>query len=75
MHFARLASTQLKDGESARDNHVLAGNFAKYSPILKMFHSHMQGTVGCLISISRQIYQGIFYWKYFLSLHSLVDEF
>jgi len=22
-----------KDEESARDNHVLAGNFAKYSPI------------------------------------------
>jgi len=34
MHFARLANTLLKDEESARDNHVLAGNFAKYSPIL-----------------------------------------
>jgi len=29
MHFARLANTLLKDGESARDNHVLACNFAK----------------------------------------------
>jgi len=27
MHFARLANTLLKDGESARDNHVLACNF------------------------------------------------
>jgi len=34
MHFARrrLAYT-LKDEESARDNHVLGFNFAKYSPI------------------------------------------
>ena len=37
MHFARLANTLLQDEESARDNHVLAGNFAKYSPILKFF--------------------------------------
>ena len=29
----RLANTLLKDEESARDNHVRAGNFAKYSPI------------------------------------------
>jgi len=33
MHFARLANTLLKDEESARDNHVLACNFGKYSPI------------------------------------------
>jgi len=33
VHFVRLATTLLKDEESARDNHVLAGNFAKYSPI------------------------------------------
>jgi len=33
VHFARLANTLLKDRESARDNHVLASNFAKYSPI------------------------------------------
>jgi len=35
MHFAHLANTLLKDEENARDNHVLAGNFAKYSPISK----------------------------------------
>ena len=34
MHFARLANTLLKDAENARDNHVLAFNFARYSPIL-----------------------------------------
>jgi len=33
MHFARLANTLLKYEESARDNHVLACNFAKYLPI------------------------------------------
>jgi len=33
MHFAYLANTLLKDEESARDNLVLACNFAKYSPI------------------------------------------
>ena len=38
MHFARLANTLLKDEESARDNHVVACNFAKlYLPILKNF--------------------------------------
>ena len=37
MHFARLANTLLKDEESARDNHVYACNFAKYSPILFFF--------------------------------------
>jgi len=31
-HFAQLANAPLKDEESARDNHVLACNFAKYSP-------------------------------------------
>ena len=29
----------LKDGESARNNHLLACNFAKYSPILNFFNS------------------------------------
>jgi len=33
MHFVRLANTLLKDEESARNNHVFACNFAKYSPI------------------------------------------
>jgi len=39
MHFARLANTLLKDEESARDNHIHACKFAKYSPILIFFHS------------------------------------
>jgi len=34
MYFARLANTLLKDEERARDSHVSACNFAKYSPIL-----------------------------------------
>ena len=42
MHFARLTNTVLKDEESARDNDVLACNFAKYSPILIFFHSQTQ---------------------------------
>jgi len=42
MHFVRLANKLLKDEESARDNHVLACNFAKYSSILKFFHSQTQ---------------------------------
>jgi len=37
MHLVRLANTLLKDEESARDNHVFACNFAKYSPILIFF--------------------------------------
>jgi len=36
VHFARLANTLLKDGEGARNNYVLAYNFAKYSPIYKI---------------------------------------
>jgi len=32
--YTRLANTLLEDEESARDNHVLVCNFAKYSPIL-----------------------------------------
>jgi len=32
----RLANKLLKDEESARDIHVLACNFARYSPILKL---------------------------------------
>jgi len=36
----RLANTLLKDGESAQHNHVLACNFAKYSPVLKVFFTH-----------------------------------
>jgi len=39
VHFVRLANALLKDGESARNNHVLACNFTKYSSILIFFHS------------------------------------
>jgi len=35
MHFARLANILIKDEESAQDIHVLACNFARYSPIEK----------------------------------------
>jgi len=35
MHSAYLANTLLSDEESARYNHVLACNFAKYLPIKK----------------------------------------
>jgi len=35
LHFARLANTLLKIEESARDNHVLGCNFAKYLPVYK----------------------------------------
>ena len=35
VHFVRLATTLTKDEESARGSHVLACNFAKYSPIFK----------------------------------------
>ena len=41
MHFARLANTLLKDGESAPDNHVFACNFAKYSPIKQKFTNRL----------------------------------
>ena len=37
VHVARLANTLLEDEESAGDNHVLACNFTKYSPILTIF--------------------------------------
>jgi len=32
MHFAGLATTLLKDEESARYSHILACNFASYAP-------------------------------------------
>jgi len=35
--MVRLANTLLKDRKSARDNHVLACNFAKYPSIKKKF--------------------------------------
>ena len=40
--LARLANTLLKDEASARENHVFACNFAKYSPILIFLHSQTQ---------------------------------
>jgi len=42
VHFARLANTPIEDEESAQDNHVLSCNVAKYSLILKCFHSQTQ---------------------------------
>jgi len=41
VHFVHLANTLLKDEGSARDNHVLACNFAKYLPI-KTIHWQVQ---------------------------------
>ena len=37
VQFVRLPPTLLKDEESARDNYVLACNFAKYLPSFKKF--------------------------------------
>ena len=62
----------LKDEESARDDHFLACNFAKYSPVLiffacflaLIFHQvmwqHMQGVVGVLVTALLEIYRGNF---------------
>jgi len=41
MHFVHLATSLLKDEESARDNHVLARNFAKDWPILIFFTARL----------------------------------
>ena len=37
VHFVSLATTLLKDEESAQYNHLLACNCAKYSPIFNHF--------------------------------------
>jgi len=37
VHFLRLLAEWWPGAQSARDNHVLAGNFAKYSQILMLF--------------------------------------
>ena len=37
VHFVRLATTLLNDEESARNNHVLACTFAKYSLFFYIF--------------------------------------
>ena len=42
MHFGRLATTLLKDGERAQYNHILASNFAKYLPILFFFTDRLR---------------------------------
>ena len=42
MHLAHLANSLLKDEESARDNDVLACNFAKYSPIINFLRPQTQ---------------------------------
>ena len=42
VHFLRLLAVCWLGAQSAWDNHALACNFAKYSPILKFFHSHTQ---------------------------------
>jgi len=48
VHFVRPATTLLKDEKSAWDNHVLAFNFAKYSPILFFFTDRLSNKP-CLI--------------------------
>jgi len=40
MYFARLANTLLKEEENAGNNHVLACNFAKHSPLVDIFFTH-----------------------------------
>ena len=42
MDFARVANTLLIGEENARDNHILACNFAKYSPIKKNYSQSHQ---------------------------------
>ena len=42
VHFAHLANTLLNDEESARDNHIFAYTFAKYSQIKIFLHSQTQ---------------------------------
>jgi len=40
MYFARLANRLLKEEENAGNNHVLAYNFAKHSPLVDIFFTH-----------------------------------
>ena len=42
MHFLRLLAAWLPGTQTARNNHLLACNFAKYLPILKSFHWQTQ---------------------------------
>ena len=41
VHFARLANTLLRDEENARDSHVLACKFVKYSPVVVCMYIHV----------------------------------
>ena len=66
MRFARLANTPLKDEESARDNHVLACNFAKYSPIKKITDRQSQTADSA---------RGIATWKVTLSARKVVPSY
>jgi len=50
-----VSCSLLKDEESARDNHVLAGNFAKYSPIL-IFFSRTDTSVGWQVTLRDPIW-------------------
>ena len=42
MHFLRLLAVCWPGAQSARDNHLLTCNFAKYSQILKKIHWQTQ---------------------------------
>ena len=42
VHFLRLLAVCWPGVQSAWDNHALACNFAKYSPMLNFFHSQTQ---------------------------------
>jgi len=42
MHFFRRLAVTWPGAQSARDNHLLASNLAKYSPILIFFHRQTQ---------------------------------
>ena len=42
VHFVRLVNELLIDGENAQNNHVLACNFSKYSPIKKIYSQTQQ---------------------------------
>ena len=42
VHFLSLLAVCWPGAQSARDNHVLACNFAKCSTVLKMFYSQTQ---------------------------------
>jgi len=65
-HPTRLANTLVKDEESARDNHVFACNFAKYSPVLKY-----AATLPCNLSL-RARFADINVVKMPFLLHSLL---